>query len=65
MLAKLLGRLGYLGNCSFVFLHQLIHVLLILLHARLQVILLPLQTANLLLQLKDEEKRKHTRFSIE
>lgn len=65
MLTKLLGMLGYLGNGSFVFLHQLIHVLLILLHTRLQVILLPLQTANLLLQLKDEEKRKHTCFSIE
>lgn len=52
LLTEVLGRLSYLGNCSFMFLHQLIHVLLILLHARLQVILLSLQTADLLLQLK-------------
>lgn len=51
----------YLGNRGFVFLHQLVHVLLILLHPGLQVILLPLQTADLLLQLKHwEEQDLHT-----
>lgn len=51
LLTGVLGGLSYLGNCSFMFLHQLVHVLLILLHARLQVIFLPLQTADLVLQL--------------
>lgn len=51
LLAEVLGGLSYLGNCSFMFLHQLIHVLLILLHTRLQVIFLSLQTADLFLQL--------------
>lgn len=31
-LTEVLGRRSYLGNCSFVFLHQLIHVFLIFLH---------------------------------
>lgn len=52
--------MSYLGDCSLVFFHQLIHVLLILLHTRLQVILLSLQTADLLLRLQDKERRKHT-----
>lgn len=52
--------LGYLGNCSLVFLHQLVHVLLILLQAGLHVVLLPLKTADLLVQLREEERRKHT-----
>lgn len=51
MHTKVLGGLSYLGNCSFMFLHQLIHILLVLLHTRLQVIFLSLQTANLFLQL--------------
>lgn len=57
---RFFDRLCYLGNCSFMFLHQLIHVLLVLLHARLQVVLLPLQTADLLLQLEHQEKHTHT-----
>lgn len=51
LLTEVLGGLSYLGNCSFMFLHQLIHVLLILLHTRLQVVFLSLQTADLVLQL--------------
>lgn len=46
----------YLGDCGLVFFHQLIHVLLILLHAGLQVVLLPLQSAELLVQLSDGER---------
>ena len=41
----------YLGNSWLVLLHQLIHVFLVLLHTRLQVVLLPLQPAQLFLQL--------------
>lgn len=57
---RFFDRLCYLGNCSFMLLHQFIHVLLVLLHARLLVVLLPLQTADLLLQLEHQEKHTHT-----
>ena len=53
---------GYLGDGSLVFLHQLVHVLLVLLHTRLQVVLLPLQAGHLLLKLR-ERKRGRKRKS--
>lgn len=54
---------GYLGNSCFVLLHELVHVLLVFLHARLQVVLLPLHTAQLLLQLGEKTagvKKQHS-----
>lgn len=45
------------------FLHQLIHVLLILLHTRLQVIFLSLQTADLFLQLYHADRKDIYTFS--
>jgi hypothetical protein len=45
------SRQGYLSHGSLVFLHQLIHVLLVLLQPVLDLILLTLKAAQLLLQL--------------
>lgn len=46
---------SYLGNSRFMLLHELVHVLLVFLHARLQVVLLPLHTAQLFLQLGEKK----------
>ena len=48
----------YLGDGGLVLLHELIHLLLVLLLARLQVVLLLLETTQLLIQLRERGGRE-------
>ena len=48
----------YLGDGGLVLLHELIHLLLVLLLARLQVVLLLLETTQLLIQLREKERER-------
>lgn len=45
-----------LGDGSLVFFHQLVEVLLVFLHPGLQVVLFPLKTTQLLLQLTERKE---------
>lgn len=47
-----------LGHSCLLLLHQLVHVLLVLLQTRLQVVLFSLQSADLFLQLRYAQRKR-------